>query len=189
MRRAWGPTRPIGVFDYTHLFRPADCKERKPRRTRLSRGNVADQECQPLRREPLPNLIVVELRRGSKQRLASAISEAAATAAASFACLVTVAAKDRAVATRFKRYGCGLATTRTNHRCTLRWSRTVTGAPTTLIVLLCLTASLTALWCRIATFLKERLIRSGKSKVLSAVTTRKLHISGHGSPRRDCIAQ
>jgi hypothetical protein len=37
--------------------------------------------------------------------------------------------------------------------------------------------------------LKERLIRSGESKVLPAVTTRKLNISGHGSPRGDCTAQ
>jgi hypothetical protein len=58
-----------------------------------------------------------------------------------------------------------------------------------LIVLLCLTARFTPLWGRIATFLKERLIRRGKSEVLPAVTARKLHISGHGSPRGDCTAQ
>jgi hypothetical protein len=143
----------------------------------------------PLRCDPLANLIEVGLRRESKLRLASAVSETAASAAAPLARLVAVPAKHRAVATRLKRYSCGLATTRTNHRCTLRWSRTVPGAPTTLIVLLCLTASLTTLWGRITTFLKERLIRSGEGEVLPAVTTRKLHISGHGSPRRDCIAQ
>jgi hypothetical protein len=121
--------------------------------------------------------------------LASAIPEATAPAAAPFAGLVAISAKHRTVATRLERYGCGLATSRTNHRGTLRWSRTVTGAPTTLIVFLCLTASLAALWCRITTFLKERLISSCEGEVLPAVTARKLYISGHGSPRGDCTAQ
>ncbi len=123
------------------------------------------------------------------QLLAPAVPETAASTAAAFARLVAIPAKHRAIATRLKRYGCRLATSRTNHRSTLRWSRTVTGAPATLIVLLCLTASLATLWGRITTFLKERLIRSGESEVLPAVTARKLHISGHGSPRGDCTAQ
>jgi hypothetical protein len=135
------------------------------------------------------SLIGPKLRKGFSRFLAPAISEATTTATAPLTRLIAIPAKHRAIATRFKRYGCGLATSRTNHRSTLRWSRTVTGTPATLIVLLCLTASLAPLWGRITTFLKERLIRRGESKVLPAVTTRKLHISGHGSPRGDCTAQ
>src|SRR5208283_5242997 len=112
---------------------------------------------------------------------------AAAAPAAAFARLVTIPAKDRAVATRFKRHCCRLSATRTNHRCSLCRSRTVAGAP--LIVLLCLTAILATLWGRITTFLKERLISSSEGEVLPAIAARKLNISGHGSPRGDCTAQ
>jgi hypothetical protein len=95
----------------------------------------------------------------------------AATAAAAFASLVAVPAKHRAIATRLKRHCCRLAATRTNHRCSLCWSRTVAGAP--LILLLCLTAILATLRGRITTFLKERLISSGEGEVLPAIAARK----------------
>src|ERR1017187_9018391 len=95
----------------------------------------------------------------------------AATTAAALARLVAIPAKDRAIATRFKRHCCRLAATRTNHRCSLCRSRTVAGAP--LIVLLCLTAILATLRGRITTFLKERLISSGEGEVLPAIAARK----------------
>ena len=91
----------------------------------------------------------------NKLATATAGASAAATAAA-FTRLVAVPAKDRTIATRLKRHCCRLAATRTNHRCSLCWSRTVAGAP--LIVFLCLTAILATLWGRITTFLEERLI-------------------------------
>jgi len=112
---------------------------------------------------------------------------AAAPAAAALPRLVAIPAKHRTIAARLKRNCCWLAATRTNHRCTLCWSRTVAGTP--LVVLLCLTATLATLWGRITTFLKERLISSGEGKVLPAIAARKLNISGHGSPRGDCTAQ
>jgi hypothetical protein len=120
----------------------------------------------------------------SRNLLPGAARTAAATALAR---LVTIPAVDRSVATRFKWHCCRLAATRTNHRCTLCRSRTVAGPP--LVVLLCLTASLATLWGRITTFLKERLISSGEGEVLPAIATRKLNISGHGSPRGNCTAQ
>jgi hypothetical protein len=51
-----------------------------------------------------------------------------------------------------------------------------------LLVFLCLTARLAALWGRVTTFLKERLISSGEGKVLPAIAARNLHVSGHRSP-------
>jgi len=117
----------------------------------------------------------------------AAAGASATTTAAALTRLVAVPAKDRAIATRFKRHCCRLSATRTNHRCSLCRSRTVAGAP--LIVLLCLTAILATLWGRITTFLEERLIRSGEGKVLPAIAALKLNISGHGSPRGDCTAQ
>jgi hypothetical protein len=95
----------------------------------------------------------------------------AATATAALASLVAVPAKHRSIATRLKRHCCRLAATRTNHRCSLCWSRTVAGAP--LVLLFCLTAILATLRGRITTFLKERLIRSGEGKVLPAIAARK----------------
>jgi hypothetical protein len=118
---------------------------------------------------------------------ATAARAAAATATAALPRLVAIAAEDRTITTRLKRNCCWLAATRTNHRCSLCRSRTVAGPP--LVVLFCLTASLTTLWGRVTTFLKERLIRSGEAKVLPAIAARKLNISGHGSPRGDCTAQ
>src|ERR1039458_7552826 len=105
-------------------------------------------------------------------------------AAAALARLVAIPAKDRAVATRLKRHCCRLSASRTNHRCSLCRARTVAGAPR--IVFLCLTAILATFWGRITTFLKERLISSGEGEVLPAIAARKLHISGHGSPRENC---
>lgn len=127
--------------------------------------------------------------RRSARLKAAAIPEAAATAAAAFASLIAVPAKHRPVATRFKRDSRGLATTRTNHGCTLRRSGTVTGATTTLIVLLRLPAGLATLRRGITALLKERLIRRCERKVLPAIAACKLNISGHGCPRGDCTAQ
>jgi len=117
---------------------------------------------------------------------AAATRTAAATTTAAFARLVAVPAEDRTIATRFKRHCCRLAATRTYHRCSLCWGRTVAGA--SLVVLFCLTASLTTLRGRITAFLEERLISGGKAKVLPAIAARKLNISGHGSPRGNCTA-
>jgi hypothetical protein len=102
---------------------------------------------------------------------AAARTSAATTTAAAFARLVAIPAKDRAITTRLKRHCCRLAATRTNHRCSLCWSRTVAGAP--LIVFLCLTAILATLWGRVTAFLEERLISSGEGKVLPAIAARK----------------
>jgi hypothetical protein len=102
---------------------------------------------------------------------AAAPRTAATTTAAALARLVAVPAEYRAIATRLKRHCCRLAATRTNHRCSLCWSRTVAGTP--LIVLLCLTAILATFRGRITTFLKERLIRSGEGEVLPAIAARK----------------
>jgi hypothetical protein len=122
----------------------------------------------------------------AKHLTAAATRTAATTTTAALACLVAVPAKDRAITTRFKRHCCRLAATRTYHRCSLRWGRTVAGA--SLIVLLCLTAILTTLRGRVTAFLKERLISGGKTEVLPAIAARKLYISGHGSPRGNCTA-
>src|SRR5208282_1074785 len=119
--------------------------------------------------------------------LTAAAARTAAASAAALARLVAVPAKDRAIATRFKRHCCRLSATRTNHRSSLCRSRTVAGAP--LVVFLCHTAILATFWGRVTTFLKERLIRSGEGEVLPAIAARKLNISGHGSPRGDCTAQ
>ena len=107
-------------------------------------------------------------------------------ATAAFTCLVAVTAKYRTIAAWFKWNSRWLAAARADHRCSVGWSRTITGASPTLFALLCLTARLAALGGRITAFLKERLIRSGERKILSTITARKLNISGHGSPRRDC---
>ncbi len=111
---------------------------------------------------------------------------AAAATPAALSCLVAVPAKDRSITTRFKRHCCRLTATRTNHRCSLCWGRTVAGA--SLVVLLCLTAILTTLRGRVTAFLEERLISGGKAEVLPAIAARKLYISGHGSPRGNCTA-
>ena len=108
------------------------------------------------------------------------------TATAAFTCLVAVTAKYRTIAARFKWNSRWLAAARADHRCSVGWSRTITGASPTLFALLCLTARLAALGGRITAFLKERLIRSGERKILSTITARKLNVSGHGSPRGDC---
>ena len=125
--------------------------------------------------------------RPPSESLTAASARSSAATAAALARLVAIPAKDRAIATRFKRHCCRLAATRTNHRCSLCWSRTVAGAP--LIVLLCLTAILATLRGRITTFLKERLISRCEREVLSTIAARKLNISGHVSPRGDCTAQ
>ncbi len=125
--------------------------------------------------------------RPARSRLPAAAARTSAATTAALARLVAIPAEDRAIATRFKRHCCRLAATRTNHRCSLCRSRTVAGAP--LVVLLCLTAILATLWGRITTFLKERLISSGEGEVLPTIAARKLHISGHVSPRGDCTAQ
>ena len=110
-----------------------------------------------------------------------------AAAAAALARLVAIPAENRTIATRLERHCCRLTATRTNHRRRLCRSRTVAGTP--LVVLLCHTAILATFWGRIAAFLKERLISSGESKILSTIAASKLNISGHGSPRGDCTAQ
>ena len=109
-----------------------------------------------------------------KGLVASAATRTATTTAGTttFARLITVAAKYWPISARFKGHGSRLATTRTNHRCSLCWSRTVAGA-SPLVVLLCLTASLATLWGRITTFLEERLIRSCEGEVLPAIAARK----------------
>jgi hypothetical protein len=122
-----------------------------------------------------------------KPALGAPPAPAASAASTAFPRLVAVPAIDRAVATRLKRYGCWLTAPRTNHRSSLCRSRTVARPP--LIVLLCLTARLATLRGRVTTFLKERLIRSGKRKILSAIATRELNIAGHESPYGDCIVQ
>src|SRR5580704_12019369 len=122
----------------------------------------------------------------TKLETTAAARASPASTTAAFTRLVAIPAKHRAIAARLKRHCCRLAATRTNHRCSLCWSRTVAGAP--LVVFLCLTAILATLRGRITTFLKERLIRSGEGKILPAIAARKLNISGHGSPRRDCTA-
>ena len=116
----------------------------------------------------------------------TAASSRTPAAAAAFPRLITVPAEDRTIATRLKRHCCRLAATRTNHRCSLCRARSVAGTPR--IILLCLTAILASFWGRITTFLKERLISSGEGKFLPAIAARKLHISGHGSPRENCTA-
>ena len=114
---------------------------------------------------------------------ASARGSPAGAAAAALASLVAIPAEDRAIAPRLERHCCGLAATGTDHRRTLCRSRTVARSPP-LIVLLCLTAILATLGGRITAFLKERLIGSGESEILSTIAASKLNISGHGSPRR-----
>src|SRR5580692_4123712 len=110
-----------------------------------------------------------------------------APAATAFACCVAIPAIHRSIATGLEWNGCWLSATRTNHRCSLCWSRTVAGSP--LIVFLCHAARLTTLWGRVTTFLKERLIGSTEGKFLPAVAACNLHISGHRSPWWDCTAQ
>jgi hypothetical protein len=122
----------------------------------------------------------------AKHSAAAATRTSAPTAAAALARLVAVPAKHRAISTRFKGHCCRLAATRTYHRCSLCWGRTVAGA--SLVVLLRLTASLTTLRGRVTAFLKERLISSGEGEFLPAIAARKLSISGHVSPRGNCTA-
>ena len=118
---------------------------------------------------------------GHQSRI-SLVAAAPSSAAAAFTSLVAVPAKHRAIAAWFKRYSRWLAAAGADHRCSMGWSRTITGASPTLFALLCLTARLAALGGRITAFLEERLIRSGERKILSTITARKLNIAGHGSP-------
>jgi hypothetical protein len=119
-------------------------------------------------------------------RRCTLIAPRACAAAAAFACLVAVPAKYRTIAAWFKWNSGWLATAGADDRCSMGWSRTIPGASPTLFALLCHTARLAAFGGRITAFLKERLIRSGERKILSTITARKLNVSGHGSPRRDC---
>ena len=167
----------------------AKLAKRKFDKNQPPKSNTGNSSRISRRRRTLYGLVSIKAGQRFKAVIGPAknlLPAASATAAAALARLVAIPAEDRAVATRFKWHCCRLAATRTNHRCSLCRSRTVAGAP--LIVLLCLTASLATLWGRITTFLKERLISSGEGKVLPAIAARKLHISGHGSPRGDCTA-
>ncbi len=119
-------------------------------------------------------------------RRCTLIAPRACAAAAALTCLVAVTAKYWTIAAWFKWNSRWLAAAGADDRCSMGWSRTITGASPTLFALLCLTARLAALGGRVTAFLKERLIRSGERKVLSTIAARKLNISGHGSPRRDC---
>jgi hypothetical protein len=111
---------------------------------------------------------------------------ASSRSAVSFSCLVAVPAKDGPVATRFKRHGCGLSATRTNHRSSLCRTGTV-ACPSPLIAFSGLPARLATFWGRITAFLKERLIRSGEGEVTPAVAALKLNISRHGNPRGEIV--
>jgi hypothetical protein len=110
------------------------------------------------------------------------VASRTSAAAAAFACLVAVPAKHRTIAAWFKWNSGGLAAAGADHRCSMGWSRTIPGASPTLFALLCHTARLAAFGGRITAFLEERLIRSGKRKILSTIAARKLNISGHGCP-------
>jgi hypothetical protein len=120
----------------------------------------------------------------------SLASGTATTAATSFSRLVAVATVDGAVAARLKGDGRGLSAARANHRSSLCGSRpiTTTTAGSTLLVFPCLPAVFATFGSRVTTFLKERLIRSGEGEFLPAIAARKLNISGHGIPRKDCTA-
>jgi hypothetical protein len=103
--------------------------------------------------------------------------------------LVAIPAKYGPVASWLKRNSRWLAAARADHRRTLCRSRTIAAAGTPLVVFLCHSAWLAAFWCRITTFLKERLICSGEGEVLPAVAASKLNISCHGvSSCGDCTA-
>ena len=117
-------------------------------------------------------------------RRCTLIAPRTCAAAAAFACLVAVTAKHRTIAAWFKWNSGWLAAAGADHRCSMGWCRTITGASPTLFALLCLTARLAALGGRITAFLKERLIRSGERKILSTITARKLNVSGHVCPLR-----
>jgi len=162
--------------------------------TQLQKTKTHSSKCSRSRRRRTPIWGVAQTKTGltcnarqTRIFLPAASAGTSAATAAALARRVAIPAKDRAVATRFKRHCCRLAATGTYHRCTLCRSRTVAGPP--LIVLLCLTATLATFWGRITTFLKERLISSGEGEVLPAIAARKLNISGHGSPRGNCTAQ
>ena len=124
-----------------------------------------------------------ELRRSIQKSL---ITTGTCSGAAAFSCLVAVPAKYGTIAAWFKWNSRWLAAAGTNHRCAVGWSRTITGASPTLFALLCLTARLAALGGRITAFLEKLLIGSGERKILSTIAASKLHISGHGCPRRNC---
>jgi len=128
------------------------------------------------------------LRPGSRKDFRSRAHSLSAVASsrrapASFARRIAIAAINRPITSRLKRNGSWLTAARTNHRSSLRRSRTVAGSPSpSLLVFLCLAARLATLWGRVTTFLKERLISSGEGEVLPAIAARNLHISGHRSP-------
>jgi hypothetical protein len=120
---------------------------------------------------------------------ATAGSASPSSSTAALSRLVAIAAKHRPVAPRLKRNSRWLAAARADHRRTLCRSRTIAAAGTPLVVFLCHSAWLAAFWCRITTFLKERLICSGEGKVLPAVAASELNISCHGvSSCGDCTA-
>lgn len=111
---------------------------------------------------------------------ASGFRRSRRTPAAAFTRHVARPAKHRPVTPRLERHSRRLATTRTNHRGSLRRSRTVAGI--SLGIFLCLSARSAALGSRVTTFLKERLIGSAEGEFLPTVAASNLHISGHRSP-------
>jgi hypothetical protein len=130
---------------------------------------------------------------GKNRMLITLITTACAPAtrarATSLASLVAIPAEDGTVAARFEGHGGWLTAAGTDHRCTLRRSRTVaTTATRTLIVFLCHPARFAPLWGRVAALLEKRLIRSGEGKVLPTIAASELNIAGHGSPRAECTA-
>ncbi len=153
----------------------AEGTNKRPNR-RFSRGSplacafqlVGGQTGRRFAFNPLPSSLV-------RARLSPA-----SPAPGAFARRIAVPAINRAITTRLKRNGGRLATTRTNHRSSLRRSRTVAGS--SLVGLLCLAARLTALWCRVTAFLKELLIGRTEGKLLPTVAACNLHISGHMTP-------
>jgi len=116
----------------------------------------------------------------------AARARCACARSAAFPSRIAIPAIDRAIASRLKRHGRGLAAAGTDDRRSLSRSRTVTGTPS-LVVLFGLTTRLTALRCRKTAFLKKRLICSGEGEVLPAVAASELNISGHGVPRVEIV--
>jgi hypothetical protein len=129
---------------------------------------------------------------GKNRMLMTLITTACAPAtcarATTFASLIAIPAEDGTVAARFEGHGGWLTAAGTDHRCTLRRSRTVATATRTLIVLLRHTARLAPFRGRVAALLEKRLISSGEGKVLPTIAASELNIAGHGSPRAECTA-
>jgi len=169
----------------TLVSMPKDSPAEDGRRVPAERTKAATQ---PSSRQHshvrIPALGVQTGRRFAFNRLSSSLARArlapASSAPCAFARRIAVPAINRAIPTRLKRNGGRLATTRTNHRSSLRRSRTVAGS--SLVGLLCLAARLTALWCRVTAFLKELLIGRTEGKLLPTVAACNLHISGHMTP-------